>query len=210
MKKFLNGIYITAILFSFFTLSSCHNMCEDLKSTIGDVCWYDKLEWKDVSKTLSISSGASSRFSSKLENGQYVITSTDSGNWGFGNASMNTKGYEAEVKLNSGSYVGIQLFGYGYNCYYVLIRKNNTVEVYYDIYSGMTKINQIKYCTIKNCVSDSAEYNKIKLEIQKDRTCKVYINDEEVCTIPDNNFSFGSFYIYSGGKCNFKVLKLLY
>lgn len=218
MKKFLNGIYITAILFSFFTFSSCHNMCEDLKDVIGEVCWYDKLEWKDVSG-VTYNTGTSAGISQNTENGQNIVSyTTRTSNYRLSNLGSDVKGYEVDVKLSSCDYAGIELFGSGYNCYTVLIRKENTskpsqskmVEVYYDRYEGSKRVERVKYFSQANVVSDPSSYNTIKMQIQKDRTVNIYINDNSICTIPDNEFAFGAFALYANGSCSYKIRKILH
>lgn len=203
MKKYLKGIFTACAFCSVFLITSCHNMCADLEKTIGAVSWIDKLEWVDVFN--KVDPGVKN--SNFTVDSNHIINATGSGNWMFSNLGRDVKGYEAEVKLSSGSYAGIQLFATdSYAQYVVLIRSNKSVEVYYD--AGKTGSTHEYIIRKPNAVSDPSSYNSVKLEIQKGRRSNVYINGQYICTIPDHNLHYGAVAVWSGGSGSFKLNRL--
>jgi len=195
MKKYLKGIFTACAFCSVFIITSCHNMCADLEKTIGAVCWIDKLEWVDVSsKSVKITIKDAAFASSAGDLEIYSKTSSTSGNWGLSSFGRDIKGFDANVKLTSGiTWAGFELYSTDNYCKYVFqIRNNKEVHVYYQSDKKESKPEYI--CKIKNAVEDPYAFNNIKLEIQKDRSSKVYVNGQYICTISDHNIHYGGFY----------------
>lgn len=193
------------------SFSGCHNMCNELEETIGKECWTDKLQWIDASQNTSISSGASTRFSSALVDGRYVITGKGSGgNWVFSGLGRDIKGFEGQVKLDTGvSQAGFEIFAKdSYKKYLFTIKKDGSLNIAYN--DGTENSTNVVFSSKSKIVDKVNEYNTIKAELLSNRSTRVSVNGVEVCTIPDHTLHYGIITTcFSGsGTCYFKIQRV--
>jgi len=199
MKTQSIKIYLQIILITLLCLTtiSCHNMCKDMEETIGEVCWYDKLEWKDATNMWSNLSQNKTLNSYYTASPSGVVTATgNSGyinNWMLSQLGMDIKGFEAEIKLTSASRrSGFQIFSTNsYRRYSVYLAPNGTFYFYYN--EGHQSGDGDILFQKKSVTENALDYNLIRMEINEDRSTSVYVNDTFICNIPDHQIHYGQY-----------------
>lgn len=190
------------------TTISCHNMCKDMEETIGEVCWYDKLEWKDATLN-SESFKSSAKFYYDPSNNFGVCK--EAGNWVVSKISRDVKGFEMQVKLVNGTKAGIELFASNnYQCYLFFVNNQNQFVINYN--DGKSDSKDVQLYKMK--ITNSKEFNTIKTELTSDRSMNVYFNGEFCCNIPDHKINYGLFTVFASGSgnplANYKLNKILH